>query len=88
MHLHLVALAWIYVALMMALAEALSPAGTWLGAIITFVIYGLLPLSIVLYILGTPVRRRARRRREASAADPDGGGHAAGDAVAAERKEP
>ena len=88
MHLHLVALAWIYVVLMMALAEALSPTGTLLGAIITFVLYGVLPLSIVLYILGTPLRRRARRRREASAADPDGGGHAAGDAVAAERKEP
>ena len=88
MHLHLVALAWIYVALMMALAEALSPTGTLLGAIVTFVLYGVVPLSIVLYILGTPVRRRARRRREASAADPDGGRHAAGDAVAPERKGP
>jgi hypothetical protein len=28
MHIHLVALAWIYVVLMMALAEALSPQGT------------------------------------------------------------
>ena len=88
MHLHLVALAWIYVVLMMALAEALSPTGTLLGAIITFVLYGVLPLSIVLYNLGTPPRRGARRRREASTADPDGSGHAAGDAVAAERKEP
>lgn len=88
MHLHLVALAWIYVVLMMALAEALSPTGTVLGAIITFALYGVLPLSIVLYILGTPLRRRARRRREASAADPDGGSHTAGDAVAPVRKEP
>lgn len=87
MHLHLVALAWIYVALMMAVAEAVAPTGTLLGAVITFVLYGVLPLSIVLYILGTPLRRRARRRREASAADPDGGSHAAGDAVASERKE-
>ncbi len=88
MHLHLVALAWIFVVTMMALAEATSPHGTLLGAFFTFVLYGVLPLTIVLYILGTPIRRRARRRREASAADPDGGGHAAGDAVAPERKEP
>ena len=89
---HLVALAWIYVVLMMALAETLSPNGSVLGAVITFVLYGVLPLSIVLYILGAPMRRSARRRalaREsrASAADPDGGGQAASDAVAPVRKE-
>jgi Kef-type K+ transport system membrane component KefB len=90
---HLVALAWIYVVLMMALAEALSPNGSVLGAVITFVLYGVLPLSIVLYILGAPMRRSARRRAltsesSASAADPDGGSQAAGDAVAPVRKEP
>jgi membrane protein implicated in regulation of membrane protease activity len=85
---HLVALAWIYVVLMMAVAEALSPVGSVLGALITFVLYGVLPLSIVLYILGTPMRRRARRRQEALAADPDGGGHAAGAPVAPVREEP
>ena len=89
---HLVALAWIYVVLMMALAEALSPNGSVLGAVITFVLYGVLPLSIVLYILGAPMRRSARRRAlasetSASAADPDGGSQAAGDAVAPVRKE-
>jgi membrane protein implicated in regulation of membrane protease activity len=100
---YLVAIAWIYVVLMMALAEALAPQGSVLGGLITFVMYGLLPLSIVLYILGTPGRRRARRAAEAAAeeagmaegaegaaasAPPDGSGHAAGDAVAAERKVP
>ncbi len=92
---HLVALAWIYVVLMMALAEALSPNGTVLGAIFTFLLYGLLPLSIVLYVMGTPMRRSARRRallqqqqESASAADPDGGGQPAGDSVAPVGKEP
>lgn len=85
---HLVALAWIYVALMMALVEALSPDGSVLGAAITFVFYGVLPLALVLYIMGTPARRRARLRREGSAADADRGRHAAGDTVAPERKEP
>lgn len=87
MHLHLVALAWIFVVLLMTLAEATAPHGTLLGAFFTFVLYGVLPLSIVLYILATPVRRRAQRRREASGADPDGRGHAPGDAIAPEREE-
>jgi len=58
---HLVMLAWLYVTLMMTVAEALSPVGTVLGAAITFILYGLLPMLIVGYILGTPARRRARK---------------------------
>ena len=90
---HLVALAWIYVVLMMALAEALAPHGTVLGAVFTFLLYGVLPLSIVLYVMATPMRRRARRRAQAladarSAADPHGGGEPPGDAVAPIGKEP
>lgn len=61
---HVVALAWIYVALMMTAAEIVHPNGTWLGALFTFLMYGVLPVSIVLYILGTPARRRARLKRE------------------------
>jgi hypothetical protein len=86
--LYLVALAWIYVVLMVAVAEAVAPQGTAIGAIFTLLGWGVLPLAIVLYILGTPARRRARKAAESAAADPDRGGHAAGDAVAAERKEP
>ena len=90
---YLVAIAWGYVVLMMAVAEATGPNGTILGAVITFVMYGVLPLSIVMYVLGTPARRRALRRAEAAeasaaAVEPDGGDHAAGDPVAPERKEP
>ena len=86
----LVALGWMYVVLMMSVAEATAVNGTLLGAVITFVLYGARPLSIVLYLMGTPGRRRALKAREAAsaAADPDGGGHAAGDPVAPERKEP
>ena len=85
---HLVAIAWIYVVLMMAVAEAVSSQGTVLGAVITFVLYGVLPLSVVLYIMGAPARKRARRAAAVASAAPDGGGTAPRDAVAPERKEP
>ena len=85
--LYVVALAWMYVVLMVALAEAFSPQGTALGALFTVIGWGVIPLSIVLYILATPSRRAARKAKE-SALDPDGSGHAAGDPVAPERKEP
>ena len=83
---YLIAIAWIYVVLMMSVAEAISSQGTVLGAVITFVLYGVMPLSIVLYIMGAPGRKRARRAAES--AQKDGGGHAAAGAVAAEGKEP
>ena len=87
---HLVAIAWIYVVLMMAAAEASSPNGTVLGAFFTILLYGALPLSIVMYLLRTPARRARRQAAEVSAAivEPDHGSHAAGDGLAPERKEP
>ncbi|WP_047195173.1 hypothetical protein [Caldimonas brevitalea] len=96
---YLIAITWLYVALMMAVAEATNSQGTVLGAIFTFLLYGLGPVALVVYLLGTPRRKALRRAREsqgkaanaASAAvtnTPDGGRHATGDAVAPERKEP
>lgn len=85
--LHIVALAWMYVVLMVALVEVFSPQGTVLGAVFTVVGWGVIPLSVVLYILATPARRAARKAAE-SRADEDGRGHAAGDPVAPEREEP
>lgn len=85
---YLVVIAWMYVVVMMAVAEALSSQGTVLGAVFTFALYGLMPLSIVVYILGTPARRRARAAREAASIDEgDGSRHAADGTVAPERKE-
>lgn len=62
---YLVAIAWLYVAVMMTVAEATHPSGSLLGAFFTFVLYGLLPVALVLYILNTPNRRRARLAAEA-----------------------
>lgn len=92
---HLVTIAWLYVVLMMALAEAVSSQGSVLGAVVTFVMYGLLPLGIVLYVMGTPGRKRARLRAEAAPPEPpavsgpapDGSSQAASHPVTAERKE-
>lgn len=63
---YLVAIAWIYVVLMMAVAEATNSNGTVLGAVITFVLYGVLPLAIVLYLMASPARRKALRRKDAA----------------------
>ncbi|PTT78262.1 hypothetical protein DBR42_23925 [Pelomonas sp. HMWF004] len=92
---YLVALAWGYVALMMAAAEATSPQGTLFGAFVTLMLYGVLPLSLLMYILGTPGRKRRRRAEEATpppvSAPSDAGDHAAtrpAEGLATERKEP
>lgn len=67
---YLVIIAWAYVVLLMALAEGLSTNGTWLGAFFTLVLYGVLPLSVVIYLMGTPLRRRQRQRETAAEPTP------------------
>ena len=88
----IVAIGWTYVVLMMVLAEALGPGGSVLGAVVTLLLYGVLPLTIVVYVGNTRKRARARRAAEAAGrsgdADPGGGGEAPGDAVAPVREEP
>jgi membrane protein implicated in regulation of membrane protease activity len=61
---YLVLIAWIYVAFMMAVAEATSPVGSLLGAVFTFLLFGLLPMSVVGYIMGSPARRRAIKAKQ------------------------
>ena len=85
---YLIAIAWMYVVLMMSVAEATNANGTVLGAIVTFFLYGLLPLALVVYLMQAPARRKAIKAREAAemqaaAADshsdlhpPDTGSHA------------
>lgn len=63
---YIVPIAWLYVAFMMSAAEATNTNGSVMGAIITFVFYGLLPVSILMYIMGTPGRKRLIREREAA----------------------
>ncbi|PUE07277.1 hypothetical protein B9Z51_13850 [Limnohabitans sp. T6-5] len=82
---YLLVIAWLYVTLLMGLAEAFSSQGTILGAVITFLLYGVLPMSLAMYLMGTPLRRREIRRQEAhqqepnsscaSSVEPDAGSH-------------
>jgi hypothetical protein len=59
---YIIAIAWLYVVVLMSFTEASVIAG-----IVTFVLYGLAPLSLFLWLFGTPQRRRNRR----SAGEPD-----------------
>jgi len=52
---YIVAIAWIFVTLLMALTEPSVTAG-----VLSFTFYGLLPLALFLWLVGTPQRRRNR----------------------------
>ena len=67
MFIPIIVIAWLFVVLMASVAEAVAPNGTVLGAIFTFVGWGVFPLSIVVYLLSTPMRRKARALRESAA---------------------
>jgi hypothetical protein len=62
---YLIVIAWIYVVLMMSVAEATNSTGTVLGAIMTFLMYGLGPVALVVYLMGAPARGKALKKRAA-----------------------
>ncbi|GAB7548636.1 hypothetical protein CS8_083310 [Cupriavidus sp. 8B] len=61
---YIVAIGWLYVVLMMAITEHTVVAG-----LATFVFYGLFPVAILVYIMGTPGRMRRRKAEEARQAE-------------------
>ena len=69
---YIVPIAWLYVTVMMAVAEATNTNGTVLGGVITFLLYGLMPVVLVVYVMGAPTRKRAIKAQERAelAADP------------------
>lgn len=89
---YLIVIAWIYVVLMMSVAEATHSNGTLLGALVTFVLYGLAPVLLVVYLMGAPARGKKIKKPEAEAraghtaisqgsaasVEPDAGSHAPG----------
>lgn len=69
---YIVAIGWLYVVLMMAVASHSVLAG-----LLRFIFYGLAPVMLLLWIAGTPARRRRRglpdtpgRPQPAPAGDP------------------
>ncbi len=57
---YVIAIGWLYVTLLMAATETNLTAG-----VLTFAFYGLAPLALLLWLIGTPQRRRQRLAREA-----------------------
>ena len=63
---YIVAIAWLYVLLLVSIMQP-----TVFRGIVTFIGAGLLPLALLLYLMGTPQRRRNRAQAEAQAIPPD-----------------
>ena len=49
---YIIAIAWLYVALLATVTET-----TVIGGILTFLFYGVAPLSLFLWLFGTPAQR-------------------------------
>jgi hypothetical protein len=62
--LYIVAIGWMFVVVLMSVVEATAPNGTVLGAFFTFLLYGVIPLELVLYLLGTPLRAKQREEKQ------------------------
>ena len=55
---YIIAIAWLYVALLATVTET-----TVIGGILTFLFFGVAPLSLFLWLFGTPARRRRSAHR-------------------------
>jgi mannose/fructose/N-acetylgalactosamine-specific phosphotransferase system component IID len=62
--LYIVAIGWMFVVILMSVVEATASNGSVLGALFTFLLYGVLPLGLVLYLLGAPLRAKQRQAQE------------------------
>jgi biotin transporter BioY len=61
---YIIAIGWLWVAFMMAITEPSIVSG-----LLTFLFYGLLPCSLLMYLLGTPGRRRRQKKLERDTAE-------------------
>lgn len=57
---YLIAIGWLYVALLVAISDT-----TVVGGVLTFIFFGLGPLALFMWLVGTPARRRQQREKEA-----------------------
>ncbi len=66
---YIIAIAWLYVTVMMAATEK-----TVISGLLTFILYGLLPCALLLWILGVKHRRFIKSKKpllEHDVRDPD-----------------
>lgn len=61
---HIIAIGWLWVALMMSITQP-----TIVSGVSTFIFYGLLPCSLLIYLLTTPARRRRLAKQAAKEAE-------------------
>ena len=62
---YIIAIGWLWVVLLMAITESNIVAG-----VLTFTFYGLLPCSLLMWLLATPMRRRRQAARNAGEPTP------------------
>ncbi len=65
---YIVAIGWLFVIIMMAITST-----SFLSGVVTLLCYGILPLGLFLWIVGTPQRRRRAALRDAVDEKPDQG---------------
>jgi hypothetical protein len=65
---YIVAIGWLFVILMMAITST-----SFLSGVVTLLFYGILPLGLFLWIVGTPERRRRAASRDAVDEEPHQG---------------
>ncbi|MFZ6847289.1 hypothetical protein [Undibacterium sp. RuRC25W] len=58
---YIIAIAWVYVVLLMAITETSIIAGA-----MTFAFYCVLPLTVLLYLMGAPLRKRQHTEKLAA----------------------
>ena len=56
----IIIIAWLYVVILMSMTE-----NTVIAGVMTFLLYGVLPLLVVVYLLNTPARRARRKAAQA-----------------------
>ncbi len=64
---YIIAIGWMWVVLMMAITEP-----NIVAAILSLVFYGVLPCSLLLWLMGTPARRRRRAQEQAAGTETPG----------------
>ncbi|MDO6384862.1 MULTISPECIES: hypothetical protein [Uliginosibacterium] len=56
---YIVAIAWLFTASLIAISQA-----SWIAGLLSFFFWGLLPLCLLLWLIGTPARLRRKRETQ------------------------